>query len=552
MGWPRYRGTRGGKKVQEARWRSEGWYQAEDGSWRLWREEEERQPEEYEEHYEEDERFEEISEEPVRSRSPSRQSSNRVNELEAAVEEAQAAAREEAQQKAALAERVRRLEQQLQTLTAPAYTVPREDTPSVPSGDLVEVEVSVDESRHSREGSGQSSGSFHSRWSSDPASEILNLNGLERVEEEVDYSPGEGVFEAPEAAAGEEAPGAAAEEAPEKAAEEEKAPELAAELPARQVTLKGAQALVPKSKARSPQDHSWLIEQVCAEEPTAAKGKSKGKVQARVSAPSSSSAGPDKGKAKGKGKDLKGKDVKGKASKGKGKGASSSSSRALDNEDFRVARGDVFGEYHPREFELERSRRREPSTSSETEQPIASRRRLRLEEAARDHPQPGRWFTGANRWPLQDRVIGFDYHNVLQVKRGRNWIVPLSHLEIIRNLKRLDWSVFLISYVGTDWRVETTRNEIISSGLARELGEENRHWFLVRDKEEKAPLCRRLGIQVFVDDSPQVIASLRAAPYFIYAIPINTPHTPHEDGYHDLAQALAIERILCRASPQDR
>ena len=152
---------------------------------------------------------------------------------------------------------------------------------------------------------------------------------------------------------------------------------------------------------------------------------------------------------------------------------------------------------------------------------------------------------------MQDRVVGFDFHNTLQVKRGNQWIVPVAHLEIIRNLRGLGWRVYLISFVGSRWREESTRSEIESSGLARELGREGRDWFFVRSKQDKAPLCRQLGIQVFLDDSPEVIESLRREG--IYTLPINAgTHCVHEDGYHDITLALAVERILCKVPVQDR
>jgi len=207
MGWPKYRGTRGGRKKQERKWRAEGWRQDPHGQWHYWT-----QADLEEEAAEEEEREREESfEEPPRSRSPSRQSSNRsaryTADVEAAIEvalaEARAANKQEQQQRKELEERVRQLEAQLRnrgasaeasTAQASTYTAPSQAAPPAPfpetasQDSLVTVEVTASSSEgHSRHSSDQSVNSLHSRWSSGQSEQLTYP--LEKVDEEVDYSP---------------------------------------------------------------------------------------------------------------------------------------------------------------------------------------------------------------------------------------------------------------------------------------------------------------------------------------------------------------------------
>ena len=107
-----------------------------------------------------------------------------------------------------------------------------------------------------------------------------------------------------------------------------------------------------------------------------------------------------------------------------------------------------------------------------------------------------------------------------------------------------------ISWVGSDARELSTREEIYSSGLARELGRELQDWWIVRRKIQKAEVCQLEGIGVFLDDNQENIALLRNA--HVYVLPINSSHVQHEDGYRDLSQALSIEGILTQRPVQDR
>lgn len=209
---------------------------------------------------------------------------------------------------------------------------------------------------------------------------------------------------------------------------------------------------------------------------------------------------------------------------------------ARGSTDFRVAEGRVFGEYVPRDFERAREAP-EPATSS----------------------RPERWLTDTRQWPVQTRRhICIDYHGVLQIRRsgrvGRGqdrWYVPALHVEILRNLIRLGWAITLISWVGSDRRLASTHQEILDSGIADALGRRDRDWYIIQggqrsDKIDKALQC---GCNVVIDDSSEVIEAARRAD--LYTIPINGGET-HPDGYRDLAQALAVERILFRGTAPDR
>ena len=212
MGWPKYRGTRGGKAVQQKRqenkWREQGWEKAEDGEW-TWQSSEPWQ--------ERQEWVEEESEDlPARSRTPSRVSSRREAELEEAAQDALRHAAAEEKRRKALEAEVKRLRQELKskvvhstgdsapseaqaasssaqsaaegTYVAPVPAAPFPETEgSIRTQEsLVTVEV-TESSSHSRESSDQSIGSLHSRWSSGQ-SEVLAVDRpvLTAVHEEAD------------------------------------------------------------------------------------------------------------------------------------------------------------------------------------------------------------------------------------------------------------------------------------------------------------------------------------------------------------------------------
>ena len=548
MGWPTTRGTRAGKQVQRKRaereWREAGWTLHRPTGW--WYAPGEA-PEEEEEEEEED--FEEVEvEEPLEAEaddegdrpqevrdsdfedlpsSPLSPTSSAQRALEAALEEARRQTLREALEKEELRRKVSALERQLRAQrleeeaeqaaelsaptaeaaarlepAAPAEVEEAAEAPSIRTQEsLTEVEVTVDSSR-SR--SNLSSDPPLSKWSSAESENLTLAEPLRAVEEEeVDYSPDQIVFESEE--------------------EDQLAPKQAA----RALLVPKAVAAPRRELLTTPKSKSAPKRAASASVQVTPKGKGKRQKGSQAARSASSDQSPRTCNPSSSSRAL---------ARGRGEGTSSSS-RAL-NVDFRLERGDVFGDYIPRPWEL-RTRRRDSSS----EEPERTQRR-RTEAA-----QVRQWETDDRRWPLHDRVIGFDFHGTLQVKRGNRWIVPLSHLELIRHLRELQWKVYLISYVGSKKREASTRLDIHEPGLAREIGEEGRDWFLVWRREDKAAKCRELGIDVFLDDSSQVIAALRSVGVTALAINANEEH---EDGYRDVASALHIERILYRTPVQDR
>lgn len=143
---------------------------------------------------------------------------------------------------------------------------------------------------------------------------------------------------------------------------------------------------------------------------------------------------------------------KGKVTNGKGKRQSNPFSSSTD---FRLERGDAarWEQVRSTEVRFEGSRN--------------VRRRLQAAEgvagAVEAENQPGQWYTAVRRWPPAERIIGFVYRNVLQVKRSGRWIVPVTHLEAIRTLRRLGWTVYVISHVGTWAREQSAAQEFADS-----------------------------------------------------------------------------------------
>ena len=107
--------------------------------------------------------------------------------------------------------------------------------------------------------------------------------------------------------------------------------------------------------------------------------------------------------------------------------------------------------------------------------------------------------------------------------------------------------MYIISWVGSDWRAASVRQEINSSGIPAILGPEGTGWFITRDL--KSILCRELGVIAFADDNDLNLRDVNSAG--IYTIPINGEYV-HPEGYSNLTQALACEGILYRRPYQDR
>ena len=227
--------------------------------------------------------------------------------------------------------------------------------------------------------------------------------------------------------------------------------------------------------------------------------------------------------------------------------SSSKSARELATEDYRVTEGRTFGEYVPRDFE----RRRAQLTPREPEGPPPAR----LIPAATPKSQPiepywrrEKWTTDTNLWPAnENRGICLDFHGVLQIKRNGRWFVPAQNVEIVKRLIDLGWNPVIISWVGSRKREHSTREEIKSSGLADVVGREGRgfHIFTYGERADKVRRGKELGLTIYVDDSEEVIAEADRTDG-CYPIPING-YVKFEEGYFDLAQALAVERILYRA-----
>ena len=143
-----------------------------------------------------------------------------------------------------------------------------------------------------------------------------------------------------------------------------------------------------------------------------------------------------------------------------------------------------------------------------------------------------------------------DFHGVLQIKRNGRWFVPAQNVEIVKRLIDLGWNPVIISWVGSRKRENSTREEIKSSGLADVVGREGRgfHIFTYGERADKVRRGKELGLTIYVDDSEEVIAEADRTDG-CYPIPING-YVKFEEGYFDLAQALAVERILYRITPE--
>jgi hypothetical protein len=166
------------------------------------------------------------------------------------------------------------------------------------------------------------------------------------------------------------------------------------------------------------------------------------------------------------------------------------------------------------------------------------------------------WQRDLRVWPdtAGGTVLAIDFHNVLQIRKGRDhWVVPIAHIELLHALKQRGWIPVVISYVGSDWRYRETQKDIHESGIAREVGQEGSGFIITRDKcgkFGKSGICKSIGAVAIVDDSAEILEDCRRAG--IYTIPINTYHVQHPEGYSNLTQALAVERILYKRALQDR
>ena len=225
--------------------------------------------------------------------------------------------------------------------------------------------------------------------------------------------------------------------------------------------------------------------------------------------------------------------------------SSKAASRAEDSTtDYRVAEGRVFKPYQPRRFEVEREHGSLALGDPEEEEPAP----VTVEVEDRPPLIPRQlWQRDCEYWPLNQGRLGLDFHGVVQIKKGGRWLVPVAHLEIIQALQQNHWAPVIISWVGSNKREHSTREEIRSSGLERLLGPEGVGWHITRDY--KSQLCKRLDVTVFIDDNTVNLDDLKR--HGVYTVAIHG-REQHEDGYSNLAQALALERILYKRPLQDR
>ena len=494
-----YRGSRAGKSVQEKRerahWRSQGWELVNDEWARLSDLEEE---EEHDHH--ERSRSPSIRHERTESLTPSITSEEVQRQLDEAIRIAQ---REVAARKI-MEERLKALEDALLTRQstgqATAMYTPTNievDPPAPPS----EAAASDEAKSQALSGShnSQKSGSQHSRVESDQPSEVILVEDTLPIIDEADYER--------------ESTQASKKPTP------TQSPRLQLQIE------EGNLRLLPRQPPFPPVE---TYRSIAAKGAKDYKGKGKSK------------------DAKGKGKGKEGKQGHGRQSAA-GKGTSQSSS---SKGDFRVIRGDTFEKpYVPRAFE---QRRAELTAFEEKKAELKARHssvnqeywRKKREESQEEEPDArsyaAKFFTDDIKWPDRGEIrrIALDFHGVIQINRGRNdWYIPAKHLELIRGLQDLSWRVFVISWVGSNHRRNSTWREMEEGGLIDTVGADS---ILIVDpfnhgqRRVKAAQCTGNRINVMVDDSPEVIEACTEANVIAIAIQGHQSFPPGVDAYSNL------------------